>query len=213
MQGTWVGVKEFSMNETSAPDAFNFTIEQETTPNYLMTIFGDEIVKINISTVDLSGNFTINENTYFFNLIQRAPPFVSSPIDLGEAGKLYCSFASYFCAHCIYLNPEGESTTYMFTKIVLPDLRPFYVKYSNLLLVVAVLAVMPFVFSFINKCMLSNFPPPPPRQPSADDKGEEKVEEGDKPKDEESKGETEEAPEQTETKELEPDEDGKYKTE
>ena len=95
---------------------FNFIIEPGAGQNWLVTQFEGNLVQINLSSEDLSGNITYQDLIYDFNLTQIAPPFVASEIDLGNDGLAHCSFASYGLMHCTHLDKKGLVVNYIFKK-------------------------------------------------------------------------------------------------
>jgi hypothetical protein len=110
--GNWSG--EVVYSSQPLPDLnLNFTVRQGSIPNYLSTSFDDHIVLINLSYTDLSGNISFQDGVFHFNFTRKAPPFVSSDIDMGDLGLLHCILASYEAIRCAFTNGENTASFFL----------------------------------------------------------------------------------------------------
>jgi hypothetical protein len=114
LTGDWSGRVTYSSPPISDLN-LTFTLAQGRIPNYLSTTFAGLPVQINFSFVDLSGNVTYDDGVFDFNFTRKAPPFVSSDINLGDLGFLHCMLASYEGVRCAYAN-EGSIISLFFRK-------------------------------------------------------------------------------------------------
>lgn len=111
-QGNWTfqTINPSNEEETSV---YHFEVMYKSTiPNYLTTRFNDDIVDINVSFQDLSGNISYLDNVYDFNFTMIARPYISTDIDFGEYGIAHCSFSSYSSMHCVWIYQNETFSIY-----------------------------------------------------------------------------------------------------
>jgi hypothetical protein len=204
----------------------NVTISQTgKVANYLKTSFRDEPILINLSFLDLSGNITFRDEVYDFNLTHRAPPFVSSDIDLRELGFAHCILTCYITMRCSFVS-ENQSFTATFRKIeVDTTVRDIVIRVLQFGAVIASGGLAYWVYT---KCVGGESKHEEGAEKEAGEaaqgeqkdeeraqaeEGEPKTEESGEPVQVEQKaGEEGEAEVPRPVRELEPDESGKFKT-
>ena len=212
--GHWDGTISYS-SQTVDAEPIHLDVVRSVGPNYLETIFNDELVQINLSFVNLSGNITYMDKIYDFDFTMKAPPFVSTDIDLQELGLLHITLATYTNIHAIYMDGE-KVISLLFNKFVPPVqgswLWNFIVTHKKGIFGGGAIIVVQLIFRTAVGRLQRN---------AAIEMAKKRAEEAKKKKEEEDAKEAEEDKEEEEhkeeegqevEKELVPDENGKVKT-
>lgn len=116
-QGNWTASVTYTTKRLPYLNV-DFYVQKDTGANFLITTFEDELVNINLSYVDLSGNITYKGEVYDFNFTMKAPPFVSSDIDFREMGLMHIALASYTNIHVTMV--DGKDTIVLTVKKQIP---------------------------------------------------------------------------------------------
>ena len=183
--------------------------------NYLFTSFDEEIIDINVSFVDLSGNFTYLDQVYDFNFTMKARPYISTDIDLHEYGITHCTFCSYSSMHCIWAFENKTYSIYGERQNLVIDNKPWYVRYRNNIIMgvafVIILGGFHFATNKLQRGMLEDIRKQDEEKKRKEKEGKLKEAKNKEEKVEEDKEEEEKHETPTVTEQI-PKENGKIKT-
>ena len=192
--------------------------------NYLFTQYGEEIININVSFVDLSGNFTYLDQVYDFHFTMKARPYISTDIDLYEYGTAHCTFCSYSSMHCLWLFENNTYSIYGERENLEIDKKPWYIRHKNNVILgvafVVIVAVFHYATNKLQKSMyedmLKEAEEKKRKEKEAKLKAKESIEEEedkeDEDKEDEDKEDEDKGGKATQPTQQIPDENGKIKT-
>lgn len=212
-QGNWTASVTYATKRLPYLNV-DFYVQKDKGANFLFTTFEDELVNINLSYVDLSGNITYKGEVYDFNFTMKAPPFVSSDIDFREMGLMHIALASYTNIHVTMV--DGKDTIVLTVKKQIPvvtgnlltRLIALAKSKGQVIFMGSALVIVQLVFKhFTNKLSAKTAREIAERKALEQKKAEEEA------KDAENGEEAEEEAAEPVKKELVPDEDGKVKSE
>ena len=197
LTGTW-NVNAVWASDNSTLDPIKFEIVHSTGANFLETLFEENLVQINLSYVNLSGNITYMDQVYDFDFTMKVPPFVSTNIDMGEIGLFHVTLASYTNIHVVFVDGVRTISFLLNKEVVVSEGNPIWALIvRNKTGVIGFLAflLIQLVFRYAVGRLQGNA-----ARQIAQKRAEEKKEEEEEDKKEEEK-------------ERVPDSDGKVKTE
>ena len=201
LTGTW-NANVVWTSDNSAFDPVKFEVVQSTGANFLETLFDENLVQINLSYVNLSGNITYMDEVYDFDFTMKVPPFVSTNIDMGELGLFHVTLASYTNIHVVFVDGARTISILLNKEVVVSEGNPIWALIvRNKTGVIGFLAflLIQFVFRYAVGRLQSNAAREIAQKRAQEKKAEDKEEE--------------EQQEQEQEKERVPDSDGKVKTE
>ena len=182
--------------------------------NYLFTQLGEEIIIINVSFVDLSGNFTYLDQVYDFNFTMKARPYISTDVNFNEFGFAHCTFCSYSSMRCLWVYDNNTYSIYGERENLAADNKPWYIRHKNNIIMGVAFVVILGGFHFATNKLQNNMYEEMRRE--REEKKRKEEEEKLKQKElneEEDKGEEEGKGEANQiTNDQTPDEHGKVKT-
>lgn len=184
--------------------------------NYLFTQYGEEIININVSFVDLSGNFTYLDQLYDFNFTMKARPYISTDINFYEFGNAHCTFCSYSSMHCIWVFQNNTYSIFGERENLEADNKPWYIKHrNNLILGVAFVVILGGFHYATNKLQNNMYEEMRKEELVKKQKEEqEKLKQKENNEEEEKGGEEDKVEEEAKQNDKQtPDQNGKVKTE
>ena len=207
--GNWSG--EITYSSDNSNFSIDFIISEFGSPNYLQVSFNNDSAFINLSSQDLSGNITFHEDIYYFNFTLKAPPFVSSTIDLNEYGLVHVRIASYESMHVTWTDGTSTFSTFIRKQVSATERKFGLLNNWKPFILLAFIGLLQWAFQYFTKRMtIREYNKQ--RQKEAKKKAEEEQKNKEKGKEEEEGGEEEEkSKEANEAKPSEPNKDGKIK--
>ncbi|KAH0791519.1 hypothetical protein GPJ56_004577 [Histomonas meleagridis] len=204
--GNWSGEITYSSDNSNFP--IDFIISEKENPNHLQASFGNDTALINLSDKDLSGNITFYESVYYFNFTLKAPPFVSSDIDLEEHGLVHVRIASYESMHVTYTDGERTFSTFIRKQISESESKSNILNNWKPIILVAFIGLLQWGYQYFTKRFtIKEYN----RQRQKEAKKKEDEEKEKKEKEDKDGEEEEEQKEKPEIKPPEPNAEGKIK--